>query len=286
MVDTPKEETDDVALSERLLDLFVFLPTGLVVTVAEELPRLAVRGRERLGVQVNSARAIGEFVVVASQDELKRRVGRIRPHGRPADSEQGNPVPSDDTPLNAPPRLRRIPRPPVADVPAPERTPGNATASGPASGPGPGTATVPAPRHAPANSFATGVGSANGVGSATGVGSAPTARSALFDRPATTSTQTQTQTQTTTQTTTQTPAAPTVASGPSSSRPIRAAGGHIPDVSSLAIPGFDTLSASQVVHRLDGLSRSELVATRAYELATRGRRTILSRVDQLLDERS
>ena len=293
-MDTPKEETDDVALSERLLDLFVFLPTGLVVTVAEELPRLAVRGRERLGVQVNSARAIGEFVVVASQDELKRRVGRIRPHGRPADSEQGNPVPRDETPFDAPPRLRRIPRPPVADVPAPERTPGNATASGPASGPGtgtgsgpasgpgPGTATVPAPRHAPANSFATGVGSANGVGSATGVGSAPTARSALFDRPATTSTQTQTQTQTTTQTTT----APTVASGPSSSRPIRAAGGHIPDVSSLAIPGFDTLSASQVVHRLDGLSRSELVATRAYELATRGRRTILSRVDQLLDERS
>ncbi|MEI7860665.1 MAG: hypothetical protein WCI26_12655 [Acidimicrobiales bacterium] len=284
MVDTPKEVTDDVPLSERLLDLFVFLPTGLAVTVAEELPRLAVRGRERLGVQVNSARAIGEFVVVASQDELKRRVGRIRPHGRPADSEQGNPVPSDETPFNAPPRLRRIPRPPVADVPAPERTSGNATGNGSVKR----TATAPAPQHAAANGFATAVGSASGVGSATAVGSAsgvrsaPTARSALFDRPATTTTQTQT----TTQTTTQTPAAPTVASGPSSSRPIRAAGGHIPDVSSLAIPGFDTLSASQVVHRLDGLSRSELVATRAYELATRGRRTILSRVDQLLDERS
>ena len=272
MVDTPKEVTDDVPLSERLLDLFVFLPTGLAVTVAEELPRLAVRGRERLGVQVNSARAIGEFVVVASQDELKRRVGRIRPHGRPADSEQGNPVPSDETPFNAPPRLRRIPRPPVADVPAPERTSGNATGNGSVKR----TATAPAPQHAAANGFATAVGSASGVRSA------PTARSALFDRPATTTTQTQT----TTQTTTQTPAAPTVASGPSSSRPIRAAGGHIPDVSSLAIPGFDTLSASQVVHRLDGLSRSELVATRAYELATRGRRTILSRVDQLLDERS
>jgi hypothetical protein len=41
-----------------------------------------------------------------------------------------------------------------------------------------------------------------------------------------------------------------------------------------------------VVQRLDGLSRSELVAVRAYETSTRGRRTILSRVDQLLDERS
>lgn len=65
-----------------------------------------------------------------------------------------------------------------------------------------------------------------------------------------------------------------------------ATNGHVPTVSSLAIPGFDTLSASQVVQRLDGLSRGELVAARAYEAGTRGRRTILSRIDQLLDERA
>ena len=57
-------------------------------------------------------------------------------------------------------------------------------------------------------------------------------------------------------------------------------------VESLAIHGFDTRSASQVVQRLDGLTRSELIALRSYETAGRGRRTILSRVDQLLDERS
>jgi hypothetical protein len=62
--------------------------------------------------------------------------------------------------------------------------------------------------------------------------------------------------------------------------------GHVPAVSTLSIPGFDTLSASQVVQRLDGLNRSELVSVRTYESSTRGRRTILSRVDQLLDERS
>jgi hypothetical protein len=67
------------------------------------------------------------------------------------------------------------------------------------------------------------------------------------------------------------------------SRPVD---GHVPEVSSLSIPGFDTLSASQVVQRLDGLNRAELVSVRAYEASTRGRRTILSRVDQLLDERS
>ena len=62
--------------------------------------------------------------------------------------------------------------------------------------------------------------------------------------------------------------------------------GTSPTVSTLSIPGFDTLSASQVVQRLDGLNRVELVSVRAYEASTRGRRTILNRVDQLLDERS
>lgn len=49
----------------------------------------------------------------------------------------------------------------------------------------------------------------------------------------------------------------------------------------LAIPGYDNLSASQVVQRLDGLSREELEAVRAYESAGRGRKTILSKIAQL-----
>ena len=53
------------------------------------------------------------------------------------------------------------------------------------------------------------------------------------------------------------------------------------DPSGLAIPGYDSLSASQVVQRLTGLSRPELEAVRAYEEAGRGRKTILTRVAQL-----
>jgi hypothetical protein len=49
----------------------------------------------------------------------------------------------------------------------------------------------------------------------------------------------------------------------------------------LAIPGYDTLSASQVVPRLDALRAAELEAVRAYEAAHRGRRTILNRIAQL-----
>jgi hypothetical protein len=53
------------------------------------------------------------------------------------------------------------------------------------------------------------------------------------------------------------------------------------DAAGLAIPDYDGLSASHVVNRLAGLSAVELEAVRAYELANRGRKTILSKVAQL-----
>ncbi|MDP8975158.1 MAG: hypothetical protein M3N28_02095 [Actinomycetota bacterium] len=49
----------------------------------------------------------------------------------------------------------------------------------------------------------------------------------------------------------------------------------------LAIPGYDSLSAPQVVQRLAGLSAEELDAVRSYEAATRHRKTILTRISQL-----
>ena len=54
-----------------------------------------------------------------------------------------------------------------------------------------------------------------------------------------------------------------------------------PAPGALAIPGYDALSAPQVVQRLDGLTADELESVRVYEAATRGRKTILSRVAQL-----
>jgi hypothetical protein len=54
-----------------------------------------------------------------------------------------------------------------------------------------------------------------------------------------------------------------------------------PDVDTLAIPGYDTLAASQVVRRLDDLADDELAAVQDYERAHRGRMTILSRIAQL-----
>lgn len=53
------------------------------------------------------------------------------------------------------------------------------------------------------------------------------------------------------------------------------------DGSDLAIPGYDTLSAFQVMPRLEGLGADELEAVRAYERASRGRQTILNKIAQL-----
>ena len=54
-----------------------------------------------------------------------------------------------------------------------------------------------------------------------------------------------------------------------------------PAVGSLGIPDYDSLSASQVVSRLRGLAASDLDAVKAYEAATRSRKTILNRITQL-----
>jgi hypothetical protein len=192
MVDEPEDDTN---LNERLLDVLVYAPIGLVLTAVEEFPRMAERGRNRLGVRVSSARAMGHLVVVAGGKELHRRSNGV---------------------------LRRPGRAPAAP-PAPDPTPG------------PGLHSV-------------------------------------STEPATT-------------------APPHVTNGstvppPGTPSPGPRVSSHVPDASDLAIPAYDTLSASQVVQRLDGLSRGQLVAARAYEDGTRGRRTILSRIDQLLDERA
>ena len=133
MADTTDEQRDEQAeeqsLSDRLLDLFVFLPTGVVVTVAEELPRLAERGRERLGVHVNSARAVGEFAVTAGGQELKRRsAARSRPAAAPdRDGSRRGPGPTGAdaarTARTGTTRLRTIPYPE-------DRRPPTATAAG------------------------------------------------------------------------------------------------------------------------------------------------------------
>lgn len=57
-----------------------------------------------------------------------------------------------------------------------------------------------------------------------------------------------------------------------------------PSAASLAIPDYDSLAASQVVSRLDGLRPDELAAVQRYELANRGRKTIIGKIAQIQTE--
>jgi hypothetical protein len=213
MVEPNNRPAGEPSLNERLLNLFVYVPAGIAVSVVEEFPRLAERGRERLEVRVSSARAVGQFAMQAGQKEFLRRSGALLHRSSSGDA-------------GAPSRPQSAPR-----------GPSSARASaGPSGDPAGG-----------------------------GFGSRP-ARPVTPVRPVPPTSAGQ-------------PATPDGSGTPG-------ANGHVPPVSTLSIPDFDTLSASQVVQRLDGLNRSELVSVRAYEASTRGRRTILSRVDQLLDERS
>ena len=209
------------APAETVLDVAVYAPLGLALTIAESFPQLVRKGRSRLGPQIALARSVGQFAVHQGARQLKGMGGRapfpfssfprfsnfpaspFRPHvgGTQGGRGAGAHARQHDDDGQAGDHDRG--RPPAAG-----------TRAGSLGGQG-------------------GTGSAGRAGGAGSTGSAET--------------------------------------------------GHDPSTDAhLAIPSYDSLSASQVVQRLAGLSRDEVEAVRAYEARTRGRRTILARAEQLL----
>ena len=78
------------------------------------------------------------------------------------------------------------------------------------------------------------------------------------------------------------PSEPPPAPGPTPvPEPVVESATAAPAATELAIPDYDSLSASQVVTRLPGLAPDELERVRVYEAAHRGRKTILNRIAQL-----
>jgi hypothetical protein len=161
---------------ERALELCVFAPVGVAVTVAEELPDLISRGRERVERQIGNARVVGRFVVDKGGRDLAGRLEEMLGNDATVRSPAG---------------------------PAGSESPAHAT-DPPTTAPEPPTVSTPADLEAEA-----------------------VVRRALAD--------------------------------------------------------YDTLSASQVVRRLESLGEDELRAVQRYEASHRNRRTILNRAGQLLD---
>jgi hypothetical protein len=237
-----------------VLDLGLFAPIGLAVTVAQAVPELAQRGRERVGPQLTMARALGQLAFSQGRHQAEQLAGSAL-QGRFGHRQRSS------TPST-----------------------GSAASAGAGSG---STAPVDVARSGPA---ATASAEPSDASSSSGPGEAPPrtvptepGRPAIGEtlpgdvRPPAPGRRPRRSPATAAPTS----AGPVAFDGTEAATSPPPPGGGVA-VEGLAIPSYDSLSASQVVQRLAGLSRAEVEAVRAYEAATRGRRTILTRASQLL----
>ena len=68
--------------AEQLLDLLVYAPLGLLMEARELLPKLADKGRQRMGGQVTVARMIGELAVRQGQKQAEKVFQQLREQHR------------------------------------------------------------------------------------------------------------------------------------------------------------------------------------------------------------
>lgn len=233
--------TENSTPRQFLLDALVYAPAGLVLTVVDELPKLAAKGRDRIENQVTMARMMGRFTVQFARRQAENRFEALRDRT----AEHRGPTADRAAPTAS---NRPVPMPAAGTSAA-----GTPTAGEPSRQARPSRA-VGAPRPADGVMAAR---EANGGGS--------TRRTVRTGQGA---------------------GAPAPIDADAGRRTARAvtpgSAGSVDGSSPLGIPGYDSLSASQVVQRLAGLDPTELRLVREHEAGGRHRRTILNRVEQLL----
>ena len=248
--------------AEKALDLLVFVPAGLVATALEDLPDLAAKGRQQLEGQIKNAHVIGRMVVTLGHHDLKSvsagsPAGATAPHpaGRPGAGPSGSPAPPHDRTVDVHAHTPHRPRPPAHRRRRVRSAPGSTARPRRRHRP-PGSKT-PTPqirrrRTSPASRSTASPGGGGRGKPPRGAGDPPAAP--LVDparRPPGPGRRRRASA---------TPgplrAAPEPPSSPATGRPGQPAAGELRDERGgvdTAIPGYDTLSASQVVRRLDGL---------------------------------
>ena len=253
--------TESQSPLDAALDLLLYAPVGLALTAAEEIPKLATKGRSQLEGQLTMARVVGQFAVAQGRKELKKRLNPPpATTRRPGSAAPGARSASASRPLapESPANRSRPAGAVVGDVDLP------VSAGSQGAGPDAGA------RRAGADAGARRAGADAGArraGPRCRAGAEPAHAGAGPGG-------------------TETVGAETVGTGPGPFRTATTSGGEDtnsfrPVARNLAIPGYDSLAASQVVQRLAGLSKDELEAVGAYEAAHRSRRTILTRIRQL-----
>ena len=71
--------TEQRPLVEKVLDLVVYAPAGLVAQVRNDLPKLVADGRARLENRVKVAHWIGEMAVTTGRKEIEKRLAGSPP---------------------------------------------------------------------------------------------------------------------------------------------------------------------------------------------------------------
>jgi hypothetical protein len=88
---------------DAALDLLIYAPVGFALTAAEEIPKLAAKGRAQVGGQVAIAKVVGQFAVAQGRKELAKRFsaggeaagGTDRPVRPQPSSPEAGPPPAD-----------------------------------------------------------------------------------------------------------------------------------------------------------------------------------------------
>ena len=244
-------EPEDRSLGEQLLDLLVFAPAGLAMTAVEELPELATKGRARLETHLRNARFLGQFVVTKSQRDLGARVGQVMETvRRKNDDAEGSGPESDEDPSAAG----------ADDLSVTGLHLDHGIDDDGAAGP---------------DDLILDEDSDVATGTDTDVedaGGEDDGGEDAFDHGVVSGS-----------VDAQTPAPDAGAATPKVTTPGVVPAPVDPSAVDSAIAGYDTLSASQVVRRLESLGPDELRAVCRHEASHRNRRTILNRAHQLLE---
>jgi hypothetical protein len=87
--ETPRgDEGIERGLLRRTLDVCVFAPVGMAVTLAEEVPEFVDKGRQRVQLHLGNAMIVGRFVVTRGQRSLSERLDDVM-HGMNDDLAAG-----------------------------------------------------------------------------------------------------------------------------------------------------------------------------------------------------
>ena len=76
-------------MAERMLDLFVYLPAGVLLTAVEDTSEAVAKGRTRVDQDLRNAQVVGRFAVELGWRQLKSQIESLANEARDAAASRG-----------------------------------------------------------------------------------------------------------------------------------------------------------------------------------------------------